>query len=750
MKKAAEYISRVGGCALLLTGANAWAQSEAPTGTAEVPLSLAPMVVTATRGAQDSADAPAAVSVIRRQDIDDRNVTRLPQALGKVPGVYLGRAESGQSPFTEASFSLRGMDQRRTLILMDGVQPLQNGTSQGVNWSTLHVDDVERVEVVPGAFSSLYGSNAIGGVINVISKRAAPREFTMRASKGFGDAAGDGLSLYYRDKFESGLGINLGATWNRRDGYVSDYVARQSVAGAPGQPVTGAIPTTTREGAPAWIIGDKGPTPWREGGAMLRLSYDLDAYSRVFAGVGWAEARSKYGRYNTYLRDADGNPVATGTVGIDGLRFVLGENLFVNSTPLEESSRRGYAGYDGIVGDWTIKADAAVIDREFRYGAATAASRWDGGPGTFTTLPNTTTNLSLQAGRALGARHSLLLGAAWQRDETDRIAYTSSDWRSLENLIAATGSYNGRSHIASIYAQDEWRLADKATLYSGARLDRWQTRGSFWQSSPAAQGDYERRSKTAFSPKLALVLRPVTDLTLRASLGRSFRAPSNLDLYSTTVTNSAVSPTGLNTLQSDPTLKPESGWSAEVGSEWRLSESARVGLTAYQTRLDDMIYTRRIDPSLSQRSNAGEAQVRGVDVFGAVQLARWLALDGSVSWINARVLSNDADASSVGKRLPTVPPRLASLGLTAHQGAWRGSFDLRYTDKVFVNASNTDTVQGVPSGYDAYTVANLKLSYQIDPIWRLGLAVNNLADRQYYTFALMPGRNATVELVGTF
>ncbi len=71
-------------------------------------------------------------------------MTRLPQALGKVPGRYLGRAESGQSSFTEGRFSRRGMDQRRTMVLMDGVQPPQNGTSQGVNWSTLHVDDVEH------------------------------------------------------------------------------------------------------------------------------------------------------------------------------------------------------------------------------------------------------------------------------------------------------------------------------------------------------------------------------------------------------------------------------------------------------------------------------------------------------------------------------------------------------------------------------------------------------------------------------
>lgn len=732
------------GMALLLFGSSAWSQADDDAAT------LATTVVTATREAQDSADAPAAVSVIGRRDIESRNVTRLPQALGKVPGLYLGRAESGQSAFTEGSFSLRGMDQRRTLVLIDGVQPLQNGTSQGVNWSTLHVDDVERVEVVPGAFSSLYGSNAIGGVINVISKKAAPREFTVRAGKGFGDAAGESLSVYYRNQLDSGLGINLGAAWHRRDGYVSDFVARQPVPGAPGQAVSGAIASTTREGKPAWIIGDKGRTPWREGGAMLRLSYQLDGRSRVFAGFGWAEARSGFGRYHSYLRDAAGQPVASGAVGIDGRRFVLGEYLFVNATPLVEASRRAYAGYDGVLGDWKLKADAAFIRRDFRYGAATGASAWNGGPGNYTTLPNTTVNLGLQAGRPLGGQHFLLLGAAWQRDTADRDAFTSANWRSLGATNSATGSYHGRSQIASLYAQDEWLVTDKVTLYTGARLDHWQTTGSFWQATPAAQADFERRRRTALSPKLALVVKPVPDWTLRASIGKSFRAPSNLDLYSTTVTNSTTSPTGINTLQSDPALKPESGWSAEVGAEWRVTEHARVGATLYQTRLSDMIYTRRIDPSLSQRSNAGRVRVRGADLFGAVRLLPGLTLDGSLSWIDARMLDNAAEPASVGKRLPTVPARLASLGLTARHGPWQGTLDLRHSGKVFVSAANTDTVQGVPTSYDGYTVANLKLGYRLNPIWRLNLAVNNLTDRRYYAFSLMPRRNATVELVGSF
>ena len=132
---------------------------------------LKPVVITATRSALEVSDAPAAVSVVTSQEIGSRNVSRISDALQKVPGLYLGRGENGQSNSSEGGFSLRGMSTNRTLVLLDGLQPLQNANSQGVNWLTVFVDDVERVEVVPGAFASLYGSNAMGGVVNVISKR---------------------------------------------------------------------------------------------------------------------------------------------------------------------------------------------------------------------------------------------------------------------------------------------------------------------------------------------------------------------------------------------------------------------------------------------------------------------------------------------------------------------------------------------------------------------------------------------------
>ena len=311
--------------------------------------------------------------------------------------------------------------------------------------------------------------------------------------------------------------------------------------------------------------------------------------------------------------------------------------------------------------------------------------------------------------------------------------------------------YDGRSTTVSVFAQDEFAVTDKLTVYAGGRLDRWETQGDFFQNTaPVRSINYASRSDTAFNPKISGVYKPLEAVTLRASVGKSFRSPSNLDLYSTIVQSSSISPTGFLTVQSDPSLKPERASSWELGGEWRLSRNLKTTATLYNTRLKDMIYSKQIDPSLTQRINAGEAQVKGLELGLSTKLAPWLELNANASWIDSEIIDNIADPASVGKRLTTVPSTLAYIGLTAARGPWSGTLEARYSSQVFITAQNTDTVQGVPSSNDSFAMVNLKAGYQWTKMTRVNLAVNNLLDRQAYTFARLPGRNATAELVLSF
>ncbi|EXU79758.1 catecholate siderophore receptor CirA [Comamonas aquatica DA1877] len=133
------------------------------------PASLGTVVVTASGNAVDIRDAPASISVITEEELRVRPAHELAELLTGVEGVTLNRSANG-SPTTQ----MRGFDQAYTLILIDGkrvnasTSMFRGGAAYDSGWVPL--DDIERVEVVRGPMSSLYGADAIGGVINIITK----------------------------------------------------------------------------------------------------------------------------------------------------------------------------------------------------------------------------------------------------------------------------------------------------------------------------------------------------------------------------------------------------------------------------------------------------------------------------------------------------------------------------------------------------------------------------------------------------
>ncbi len=124
--------------------------------------------------AVDVTNAPASISVISREDLEGKSYRDITQALQDVPGVYVDDGPSGKGGTEE--ISIRGMDSKYTLILVDGRpqgsgQSYYNGFGAGAEYGWLPpISAIERIEVIRGPMSSLYGSDALGGVINVITK----------------------------------------------------------------------------------------------------------------------------------------------------------------------------------------------------------------------------------------------------------------------------------------------------------------------------------------------------------------------------------------------------------------------------------------------------------------------------------------------------------------------------------------------------------------------------------------------------
>lgn len=710
------------------------------------------VITTPTRTKVSISEAPAAVTVVTAKDIKAKNASRLGDVLDQVPSLYLRGGALGQSQGTigTSGMSLRGVDQNKTLVLLDG-QPIQDASSGKVEWRVPFVDDIARVEVVPGAFSSLYGSNAIGGVINIITKQPDRHEFTAKVKKGWGDASGEDASVYVREKLDNGLGIAAGLGYQNRDSYVNDFVVKTPAAGAPGPiVVTGAQPITTRDGAPAYLVGDLGRVPWNSANATAKLSYDLNDTDKIYTGINHQQTNLNYTQFNTYLRDAStGAPVSSGALDINGqlvnltnFDFTLGSSL-----PLHEAATRYFVGYDGTVGEgYLLKIDLAKIKRAYSFTFASPAATWNNGSGSLYDTPNTGLDGTVQLTIPVGSRQILVTGLALHNDSVNQKIYSLSDWRNPETKTSMGNYYNGDSTTTSIFAQDEISAADALTVYLGGRLDHWKTKGDNFNTVTTI---YPTRSVSAFSPKLSVVYKPTEAATLRASFGRSFRAPANQDLYTSSTSRS-------RTTTGDPNLQPERGTTFEVGGEFRITENSKLTATFYETQLTNLIYVKQVTTvpppaiSLSQRINAGKAMIRGIELAAISRLTDWMALDANYAYIDSEMLENATDPLSVGKRLTDSPKNIAGFGLTAQQGAWSGSLSARYVSHIFWTAQNTDVVEGVPGSYDAYTIVNAKLGYEFAKGVKGTLAINNLLDTQAYSYFLLPSRNATVEMDFSF
>lgn len=152
--------------ACLLTGATALT---APALAQDRPLTLDTVVLTASRADLPARAVGSAATVIVRDRIVREQTRRVTDALRGVPGVQV----SQDRPGVWTSISLRGSDNDQVLVLVDGVRVADpSSTSTAFQFDHLSTADIERIEVLRGNQSSLYGSDAIGGVVNIITRRA--------------------------------------------------------------------------------------------------------------------------------------------------------------------------------------------------------------------------------------------------------------------------------------------------------------------------------------------------------------------------------------------------------------------------------------------------------------------------------------------------------------------------------------------------------------------------------------------------
>lgn len=747
---------------ILATMISAGTALSAPALAADDEPTLSGVVVSASKIEQTTAEAPSNVSVVTAKKIEDSNAVRLGDALtAQVPSLYLRGNTVGTTSRSTGTgiISLRGAYGGRTKVLLDGITNMADSNSANLNLSTLGLDEVERIEIVPGVSSSLYGSDAIGGVVNIITKAPTHLEYGGKLARGYGDGDRTTVTASVRDKWDSGLGLSFSYYSQEMDGYdKSDFITTStSACGTCTTEVSGWEKTTDTTGATKYIIGDRGAIPSTARNAGGTLFFDLSPTSKIKAGVAQYRGVTNYSHYNIYLN----TPLPASNLIIDGQRLA---SLAETSTWLPGASQteetRYTAGYEGKhAGDYLLKVDASYVDREYYYLSPTTTANYYSGAGTATHTPNVTKDLSAQLSFPIGNSHFLVSGLAFNRATLNRAVYSLSNWRDDNSRTALRDQGDGSNETNSIYLQDQISVASALTMYAGLRYDDWKTSGFIakWVGGIAPPRDIAKHGDSALSPRLAVVYRLTDAVSLKTSIGTAFRAPTLYDMYA------ADTVSGVKLITADANLKPERAKAFDFGTEINFPGGANFKAAYFYTRISDMIYSKESAytgpytttipvtvTTLSQKTNAAEGTTKGIELSGDFRITPWLAGSGSYTWTDARITKDNTGTGLLDKRLVFVPKNMASIGLHAGYQDWSANVSTRYFGLTYTNASNSDVVKDVYSGTSKYWITDAKLSYQIDKDFKLSFMVNNLFNKRYYEYYLMPGRNAAIELSARF
>ena len=689
-------------------------------------------VVTATRMATTANEAPGAVFVVTQEKMQARNIQSLDQALNNVPGVYNKRSKGLMD--TTSSIIMRGMTgEARNLILQDGM-PMNSPYTGNVNWGGIAAENYQNAEIALGAASSLYGNHAMGGVVNFVSRMPTQREFNFKL--GYGGGLGSDLAMKnlrrgfvsFGDKLANGFSYYASVAGAATDGYRTAYVLNSRVPAG----TKGAVPTLTSTGARTYILGEGGNNEWKEGSVTLRAAYALPQNGE--ARLSYMRNQSHYsydGDPITYLRQG-GRPV-----------FRPGEYTFADGQgkTIEDIVQ---ASVETALGAGRLRLNSGVRRQGTNwYIIVRSGAKLSGtGPGELNSTPTRMTYLDGQYTFSPFDKHLLVVGASLQVNKADNTTSRLRNHGDIGSTAGVISRMGGKTRLLGLFVQDEISVTDKLTTTVGLRWDQIRMSGGYQDNT-----SYPSVTHSAFSPKVGVRYHVNDKLSLRSSLGRSFRAPSVYDLYRVWYGS------GANPIEygNNPFLKPEKAIGWDIGADFKPWEGAEVKATYFMNRLSDMIFRKDITPKKKSWDNAGKARAQGVELDFRQKLGQNWTVMANATFNHTRMLDVPNKRAIEGKKFQFVPDRMANLGVEFKKGPFDASAWLQHVSKRYANDMNSDVVNGVSGSRDPYTLVNLKAGYQITKNVKASLSIDNAFNRKYFDVtSRAPGRSYYLELSGKF
>ncbi|MXP00225.1 TonB-dependent receptor [Altererythrobacter xixiisoli] len=723
---------------------NAAAAEEAPGNT---------IVVTAAGFEQKITDAPASITVVTAEELKQRPYMTLIDAVRDIEGVDVGETSDKTG---QRTISIRGMGADYTLILIDGRRQNNHGdiypNSFGGNQFN-HIpplDAIERIEVIRGPASTLYGADALGGVINIITKKVRDR---WSGSATFGRSIqedttfGDDMTF---DATVSGpvipglLGLSLRGALYKRYPSEPDFApvidpagvshARGLGFGGGGKTVDN---TNTNYG------GSLSLTPF-EGHSFI---FDID-YSR-----------QKYN--NTPIVNPDTGEITYPLGTLDGIDSIWRATRNVVQPRVGYTENQVFDRLNWSLthnGDWGFGRSFISLARvetnnkgrtmpfsvaerlllqdmwngtKPEYAGMSEQQRKDLAEATFLPRPLRTlesaqytldARLDMQVADFVG-KHHIVVGGQYIDGELDDGVF------GLEQSVGGIEAVQAH-RIWSVFAEDNWSPIDILTITGGIRYDNHNLFGGH------------------VSPRIYANLNITPTLTVKGGVSTGYKTPKTTDLYDGI---RGFGGQGTSPFIGNPDLKPETSTNSEIAVYWNPTQNSGINVTLFHNKFKDKIASTTVEPcavtdfvrpcanlgdyyevlglgtTISVPINIDEARIQGAEVAGRVQFFDGLSLRANYTYTDSEQQSG-ADA---GLPLTNTAKHMANATLD-----WKPTQSL---SAQFNFEHRSDRYRGVNAAgdhlyYKAYQVFNLGAQYRINDYFTIGGRVNNLFNRDFTAY----------------
>jgi outer membrane receptor protein involved in Fe transport len=564
------------------------------------------ITVTAYRAPLSELSSPVTTVALSQQTLRSTAAITLDSQLRQIPGVELFRRSSSlvANP-TSQGISLRGLGSTsasRTLVTEDDV-PLNDPEGGWIHWQETPELAIRDIQLVRGGASDLYGSSAIGGVINVIPVRPAENELELSSSYGGEDTFDENLMA--ETKYGPWGALLAGGAIGT-DGYIQE---------AP--PQRGPVDQ---------------PSNVHSQSALLDVEHERGPLRLFARGSGYNDSR-----HNGTPYQFNATKLARYALGGDW-RNAREASLLLRLYGADERYRQTFSSISNL---------PSVANPACSY-------RCGENPSKFSFIPDNELGAALQWNQPFGAGLLLVAGAdvhdarTWDREDT----FSTGALTNLHDHQRDSGAY-----AEAMWVHGAWTLTASGRLdwfqnYDGQQLD-WT--GSAWT---LAATQPPRLYQNLFDPRLGVVRKFSDHWAVSGSGFRAFREPSPDELYrSTQIGNELTKPNG-NLLSERAT-----GWEAGLAAQ-RSWGTIRASYFLTQVNRPITAFTLNLNsnPILLMRENLGQIESRGVSLDYEVAPQRWLIFNGGYQYAHAVVSRGTQD---LGNWIPEVARNMATLNMSA-------------------------------------------------------------------------------------